>query len=68
MEKIKTKLLDGFVRGIGWAFGVTLGFVLVSTVVVYIFRALGGLPLIGDFIATVVEETNKQLLQKTPVL
>lgn len=59
---------DGFFRGIGWAFGVTVGFVLVSTILVVLLRSLGGLPLIGDFIASIVESTNESLLQRTPII
>lgn len=58
----------GFVQGIGWAFGVTIGFVLISTVLVIILRNLGGLPLVGRFIASIVEETQQQLLKRTPFL
>jgi len=60
-------LKDGFFAGIGWAFGVTVGFVLVSSLIVLILRNLGGLPLIGSWIARVVEETQNQLIRRTPV-
>ena len=58
---------SGFIAGIGWSFGVTIGFVIISTIVVAILNSLGGLPLIGNFIANIVEETQKQLMQRTPV-
>ena len=60
-------LKEGFITGIGWAFGVTLGFVLVSTFLVLIFRILGGLPLIGGLIADIIQETQSQLLKRTPI-
>ena len=60
-------LKEGFFAGIGWAFGVTIGFVLVSTLIVFVLRYLGGLPLIGSWIASVVEETQNQLMRRTPV-
>jgi hypothetical protein len=59
---------DGFFRGIGWAFGVTVGFVIVSTLLVVLLRSLGGLPLIGQFLATIVESTNESLIKRTPII
>jgi len=56
----------GFISGIGWAFGVTLGFVLVSTILVLVLNALGGLPLIGKWIADIVEATQSQLVKRSP--
>ena len=60
-------LKEGFFAGVGWAFGVTIGFVLISTLIVFILRNLGGIPLIGNWIADIVEETQSQLLRRTPV-
>ena len=60
-------LKEGFFAGIGWAFGVTVGFVLISTIIVFVLRQLGGLPLIGAWIASIVEETQTQLLRRTPI-
>jgi ABC-type enterochelin transport system permease subunit len=64
LEAFKT----GLYSGVGWSFGVTIGFVLVSAVLAIILQSLGGLPLIGGFIADVVQETNSQLLKRTPVI
>lgn len=55
------------VAGIGWAFGVTVGFVLISTIVIFGLRQLGGLPLVGNWIADVVEATQSQLYSRTPI-
>lgn len=55
------------IAGIGWAFGVTFGFILISTFVLFGLRQLGGLPLVGEFIADLVEETQEQLYTRTPV-
>jgi hypothetical protein len=60
-------LREGFFAGIGWAFGVTIGFVLISTLIVFVLRNLGGLPLIGAWLADIVEETQSQILRRTPV-
>ena len=61
-------LKEGFFAGVGWAFGVTVGFVIISSLLVIIIRALGGLPLIGSGIANIVEETQIQLLKRTPLI
>ena len=60
-------LKEGFFAGVGWAFGVTIGFVIISTLIVLILRYVGGLPLVGSWIANIVEETQNQLLRRTPV-
>ncbi len=68
MEKLKAqkeRFKDGFVRGLGWAFGVTIGFVIVSTILIFILRLLGGLPLIGKWIANIVDATQEQLLRRS---
>jgi hypothetical protein len=59
-------LKQGLYSGIGWAIGATLGFAIVSTIVVFSFNLLGGLPLIGGFIANVVKETQVQLGARNP--
>ena len=64
----KDLLKDGFIRGIGWAFGVTLGFVIVSTILLAFLNILGGLPLIGSWLASIVEVTQEQLLKRTLVI
>ena len=58
---------QGFISGIGWSFGVTVGFVIISSIIVVILQGLGGLPLIGSFIANIVQETQAQLLIRTPI-
>ncbi len=57
----------GFITGLGWSFGVTVGFVAISTILVIVLNLLGGLPLIGSFIANVVESTQQQLEKRTPL-
>src|SRR3989344_6623030 len=59
-------LKEGFFAGLGWAAGVTIGFVLISSLAVFILRSLGGLPLIGSWLASIVEETQQQLIRRTP--
>ncbi len=61
-------LKEGFFAGLGWAMGVTLGFVLLSTLLVLFLKLLGGLPLIGGWIADIVHATQEQLLRRTPLI
>ena len=61
-------LKEGIIAGIGWAIGVTIGFVVVSTIIVFILNALGGLPFVGRFFASVVQETQSQLLKRSPIV
>jgi hypothetical protein len=58
---------EGFVHGLGWSFGVTVGFVIVSTIGIILLRMLGGLPLIGDFIASVTQETQISLERRSVI-
>lgn len=50
-----------------WSFGATLGFIIVSTIAVFILRQAGGLPVVGNFIASIVEATLDQLVKRTPL-
>ena len=59
---------EGIIAGVGWAVGVTIGFVLISTILVLVLRSLGGLPLIGDTVASIVEATQDSLLKRTPII
>ena len=69
MKIKKAKLFkEGFIKGFGWSFGVTVGFVVVSTILVWILKAAGGLPVVGNFFASIVESTVEQLSKRTPVI
>jgi hypothetical protein len=57
---------EGLYSGIGWSVGVTLGFAAVSTVIVFVLGNLGGLPIVGGFLADIVDATTAQLQVKTP--
>ena len=65
---IKRFIREGIVKGFFWAIGVTLGFAFVSFVIVTVFSKAGGLPVIGDFIANIVEATQSSLTTRTPGL
>jgi len=57
---------EGFYSGIGWAIGVTFGFAIVSFIIVFVLGKLGGLPLVGGFLANIVDATTSQLTVRTP--
>ena len=61
-------LKEGFFAGLGWAIGVTIGFVILSTILVMFLKFLGGLPLIGSWVASIVEATQEQLIRRTPFI
>ena len=65
ISDLHPKLRDGFVSGMGWAFGVTIGFVLISTLLVILLHILGGLPVVGKWIADIVTETQIQLSRRS---
>jgi len=50
-----------FFGGIFWAMGATFGFAILITIVSFILKWLGGLPIIGQFFANLIEATNKAL-------
>ncbi len=53
--------LKSLVGGVGWAIGATLGFALLIYILGFILGRLGGLPLIGDWMARLIEVTNEAL-------
>ena len=52
-----------FLGGLGWAAGTTIGFALFVALLSYIINALGGIPIIGDVIARIIESTTQALRQ-----
>ncbi len=55
---IKQALKQGFFQGLAASFGATLGFAVVSYVIITSLKIAGGLPLVGTFIASLVEATQ----------
>ena len=65
----KRELLKrGFYSGIGWAFGATIGFAIISTILAFLLNQIGGIPLLGGWIARVVDATLGQLSTRTPII
>ncbi len=56
--------LKNFVAGLGWMVGATFGFAIFITLLSLTMSWLGGLPVIGNFFAGLIEATNKALETK----
>ncbi|RJR23737.1 hypothetical protein C4578_03825 [Candidatus Microgenomates bacterium] len=54
-------LFKNFLGGLGWAVGATFGFTLFVAIVTFVLRSLGGLPVVGDFFAGIIEATQEAL-------
>lgn len=59
--KKKTIFIKNFIGGLGWMTGATFGFALLITFLSLTMRWLGGLPIIGNFVANLIEATNQAL-------
>ena len=69
IRKRYSKLFEkNLVSGFAWAIGVTIGFAFISSVLVILLSYAGGLPLVGNWIANVVEVTQSSLLKRTPII
>lgn len=67
-EKTSDIVYKNFVGGMAWAAGASVGFTLLVAVVGILLRKLGGLPVIGDFLASVVEVTQVAMRSRGVVL
>lgn len=52
---------EGIVKGIFWSIGVSIGFALVTTLLVFVLSQAETLPVIGSAIASVVRATLESL-------
>jgi len=57
-----------FSAGLFWAIGATIGFALFFTLFGMILKWLGGLPIVGNFFAHIIEVTNKALELRSATL
>lgn len=53
-------MLNNFLGGIAWGFGVVLGGTLVVAIVLFLLSKLDTVPLIGDFIGRIMDQINLQ--------
>ncbi|OGM32856.1 hypothetical protein A2803_05995 [Candidatus Woesebacteria bacterium RIFCSPHIGHO2_01_FULL_44_21] len=51
----------GILGGIFWSIGVTIGFAVVSTFAIAFLSQVDTVPIIGNFMADVVEQTQRSL-------
>lgn len=63
-NKGKKYFFKGFMTGLGWSVGITLGFAFVSSIAVYLLSGLKTAPVIGDFVANIIVETDTSLANK----
>ena len=56
----------GLIGGIGWAIGVTIGFAFISAVAITLLDKTSVVPLLGNWIAEIVENTQLQLNLRNP--
>lgn len=60
----KRTFVANFVAGVGWGIGATVGLAIFLAIFTWILNLLGGLPLIGQFFADLIEVTNEALKLK----
>lgn len=54
-------LLAGFVEGIGWAAGASIGFALLVALVSFLLRLLGGIPFLGTLVGKIALQAQEYL-------
>ena len=55
----------GLTSGLGWAFGVTIGFALVATIMVVVMNQVNTMPWVGETVADIIEATQDQLVKRS---
>jgi hypothetical protein len=60
-EPKRTIFFKNFIAGLGWMTGVTVGFTILVAAVRFLFNWIGGLPLVGEWLAEIITWTNKAL-------
>ena len=58
-------LLSGFVGGIGWAAGASIGFALLVALLSLLFNLLGGIPFLGTFVGQIAQQAQEYLQTAT---
>lgn len=59
--KLSRVLIANFIGGMSWALGMTLGFSILVYILSLILNAVGGLPLIGNYLADIITYTQQAL-------
>lgn len=55
--KMKDTLIHSFFGGIAWGLGLTVGLTFVAFLLRQLLNAVGGVPVVGDWIANIVKAT-----------
>ncbi len=63
-NSIRFSFVKGFLSGLGWMIGATIGFALLLTFLTLVLNWIDGLPIIGQFLANIIEATNTALEAK----
>lgn len=63
-EKLSKTFVHNFVGGMAWGLGVTVGLAVVAYILGMSVSVFGGLPLIGDWLANIVNATLEALKNK----
>ena len=68
-KTLKEILLNNFLGGLAWAIGATVGISIIIFLLTNVFRNVGWIPLIGDFISNLTSyvltnlQSNPQLVK-----
>ncbi|MDO8504086.1 MAG: DUF5665 domain-containing protein [bacterium] len=54
-------LYQNFLGGMAWSLGATTGLAIIIAILTFILGRLGGLPLVGEWLANIVAETSRAL-------
>jgi len=63
----KRDFKHGVVTGLGWAFGVTIGFAIISTVLVFLLNMVNKIPFIGENFGEIINKTETTIEKRTPL-
>jgi hypothetical protein len=63
-EKHHRVFINNFIGGLGWVLGVTVGVALLAFILTVIMNALGGVPVIGSGLASLIKATLDALGRK----
>jgi ABC-type amino acid transport system permease subunit len=62
--KLRNTFTHNFIGGIAWGLGVTVGLALIAYILSLLVNIFGGLPLVGDWLANIVDVTLEALKTK----
>lgn len=63
-QSTRKHFITGFMGGVGWAFGATIGTAVVAYIVSLLIRKVDLVPIFGQFIADVIKASQESLRAK----